>query len=249
MSQYHCGTEYFSCIITQYISGKSTLLLTLLRLLELQSGNIEVDGIDIKHVKLDLIRQRCFVVVSQDPVLLLNETLRFNLDPDSMASEDALIIALTKTGLWSHFFKSDSTNIGKETATGNCTSGFGRHSVFDREISLFQELSMGQHQLFILCRALIKARLLQQSGISPVVIFDEVTSSLDTATESMIHHLIDDEFTKMGHTVIIITHRLHALEKHIKTGRDSVVLIRDGMLQEIIKEFDPATFTHTGQTE
>ena len=81
--------------------------MTLLRLLELRSGKIKLDGIDIKRVRLDLLRQRCFIAVSQDSLLLPEETLRFNLDPDNSRSDEALIDVLAKTGLWSHFVESD----------------------------------------------------------------------------------------------------------------------------------------------
>ncbi|KAK7996449.1 hypothetical protein PG989_004489 [Apiospora arundinis] len=98
-------------------SGKSTLFLALLRLLELRSGTIEVDGIDIKHVRLDVLRQRCFIAVSQDPLLLPEETLRFNLDPDNVASDEALIITLSKSGLWSHFFEGEKRVEGDEVTS------------------------------------------------------------------------------------------------------------------------------------
>lgn len=61
-------------------SGKSTLLLALLRLLDTQSGSIEVDGIDLSLVPLSTIRERCFITVTQDPFLLAQASLRFNLD-------------------------------------------------------------------------------------------------------------------------------------------------------------------------
>ena len=61
-------------------SGKSTLLLTLLRLLDVKSGVIKVDGIDLSLVPRYLIRQRCFITVAQDPFLLAQASLRFNLD-------------------------------------------------------------------------------------------------------------------------------------------------------------------------
>ncbi|KAM3441708.1 hypothetical protein MY4824_001486 [Beauveria thailandica] len=84
-------------------SGKSTLFSALLRLLELQSGQIRLDGIDIRHVSLQSLRQLCFITASQDALILAHETLRFNLDPDNSASEGSLILALEKLGLWSHF--------------------------------------------------------------------------------------------------------------------------------------------------
>ncbi|KAF5686922.1 beta-glucan-transporting ATPase [Fusarium circinatum] len=61
-------------------SGKSTLLLALLRLLNTQSGSIEVDGIALSLVSLSTIREQCFISVTQDPFLLAQASLRFNLD-------------------------------------------------------------------------------------------------------------------------------------------------------------------------
>jgi ABC-type multidrug transport system fused ATPase/permease subunit len=227
--------------LTLLISGKSTLLLTLLRLLELQSGKIELDGIDIRQVGLDLLRRRCFIAVSQDPLFLPNETLRFNLDPDgSETDDDVLVVALKTAGLWSHFFECDS---GGNTATAVINiSGPDEHPTLDRKVSLFEKLSAGQFQLLAICRALVKVGSLRRLGVKPVIILDEVTSSLDTATEAAIHRIVDNEFTKNGHTVIIVTHRIGALEEHTKAGRDAVALMTDGRLQEVIEAIGPATF-------
>ncbi|PCH05502.1 ABC transporter, integral membrane type 1 [Penicillium occitanis (nom. inval.)] len=227
-------------------SGKSTLLLTLLRLLDLQSGKIELDGIDIKHVRLDLLRQRCFIAVSQDPLLLPNETLRFNLDPDTSVTDDALVDALTETGLWLHFLESN-TSYDEEGATIIDVSGdFDKHPILHCKLALFQELSVGQCQLFALCRALVKARFLRSAGLKPIIALDEVTSSLDVETESTVYEIVDREFTKNGHTVIIIAHRLGALEKYMKVGRNAVALIVDGKLQ-VIQDIGPNTLQLLGQ--
>lgn len=211
----------------------------------MQSGKIEIDGIDIKQVRLDLLRRRCFIAVSQDPLLLPNETLRFNLDPDDSVPEHVIVSALTKTKLWSHFFEGDDRG---KTSDMNILD-FDKHSILDRKVSLFQELSVGQCQLFALCRALVKLNSLRRVGARPIILLDEVTSSLDTTTESLIHHIIDDEFTEKGHTVILVTHRLSTLEEHTETGRDAVVLIAAGRLQEVIKDLGPATFQRLLQTE
>ena len=209
-------------------SGKSTLLATLFRLLELQSGTIEIDGIDIKNVRLELLRQRCFIAVTQDPLVLSSDTLRFNLDPESFASDEIIIDALTKAGLWSHF----STDADfDEAATVIGISAIGEHQILDQKISQFKELSVGQCQLFALSRALVKASSLRKSGVKPVVVLDEVTSSLDTETESTIYRIINDEFTQQGLTVIIVAHRLSVLTRYTKIERDNVVLMADGALQ------------------
>ncbi|TVY93597.1 ABC transporter [Lachnellula willkommii] len=227
-------------------SGKSTLLLTLLRLLELQAGKIEIDDIDIKHVRLDVLRERCFIAVSQDPLLLSNETLRFNLNPDASISDEIVIDALRKTGLWSHFFTGDR-HLGEETGHAINIPEPGEHPVLDKKLSLFQELSVGQCQLFALCRALVKAISLRGSGVKPVVLLDEVTSSLDSDTESIIHRVIDEEFTGNGHTVIIVAHRLSVLNEHKETGRNVVALMGDGRLLEVITDLQPSTFRRLGE--
>ncbi|TVY43016.1 ABC transporter [Lachnellula occidentalis] len=229
-------------------SGKSTLLLTLLRILELQAGKIEIDGLDVKHVRLDVLRERCFIAVSQDPLLLSNETLRFNLNPDASISDETVIDALRKTGLWAHFLTGDG-HLGEETGHAIDISELGEHPVLDNKLSLFQELSVGQCQLFALCRALIKAISLRYTGVKPVVLLDEVTSSLDSDTETIIHRVIDEEFTGNGHTVIIVAHRLSVLNEHTETGRDVVALMGDGRVLEIITDLQPSTFKLLGEDE
>ncbi|KAE8556867.1 hypothetical protein EYB25_001573 [Talaromyces marneffei] len=215
-------------------SGKSTLLSTLLRLLELESGNIELDGVDIKTVKLDLLRQRCFIAVSQDPLLLPNETLRFNLDPDGLVTDGALIDALTETGLWARFFEGNRL-LDEEGATIiDISEDSDIHPILHRKLSLSQDLSVGQCQLFALCRALVKSRFLRSAGLKPVILLDEVTSSLDADTEATVYQIVGSEFTKNGHTVIIVAHRLVALETYMESGRDAVALIADGRLHEVI---------------
>ncbi|KAF7943713.1 uncharacterized protein EAE97_005783 [Botrytis byssoidea] len=224
-------------------SGKSTLLLTLLRLLELQSGQIVLDGIDIKKVGLDILRQRCFITVSQDPLLLFNESLRFNLDPDAALSNEALIASLDRTELWEHF-KQGSAGMNEilETESGLSIDNlpYNQHPILDMNLSMLSELSVGQGQLLALCRALVKAQTAQRSGRKPVVLLDEVTSSLDPGTESVIHGIIDDEFTQKGHTVICVAHRIEVLAKHTEPGRDVVVLLGDGRLQEVFTDLNLA---------
>ncbi|KAI1326803.1 putative ABC transporter [Xylariaceae sp. FL0255] len=210
-------------------SGKSSVVLTLLRLLELRSGKIKLDGIDITQVDLNMIRERCFIVMSQDPLVLMEETLRFNLDPSSSASDETLKLALQKAGLWTQFAKS-----GKCTAED--ASGSGQHPVFDKKVSLLPELSVGQCQLLAICRTLIKSASLQAMGLKPVVILDEVTSSLDVATESTIYQVVEKEFSEKGHTVIIIAHRLGALHKYMKVGQDATAFMKDGRLQELKRD-------------
>lgn len=78
------------------------------------------------------------------------------------------------------------------------------------------------------------------------MLLDEVTSSLDSVTESIIHGIIDDEFTQKGHTVICVAHRIEALAKHTEPGRVAVVLLSNGRLQEVITDLNSGTWERLG---
>lgn len=219
-------------------SGKSTLLSAFLRLLELHSGEIRLDGINIRQVRVQALRQHCFITASQDALLLQNETLRFNLDPSTSVSNEVLIQALEKLGLWTHFSAASTTGAGY----GAIHDPEGQNDwILDQKVSAFPQLSGGQFQLFSLSRALVKLELSRQAGIKPVVLLDELTSSLDTRTESAIHRIIDEEFTANGNTVVMVTHRLGNLERYMERGRDAFVLLQDGRLTEVIRDWGSTT--------
>ena len=75
-------------------SGKSTLILTLTRLLGIESGVIELDGIDTKSVGLHFVR-KAMAVIPQDP-FLLQGSLKFNIDPFKEFSDDQILDSLNK---------------------------------------------------------------------------------------------------------------------------------------------------------
>lgn len=78
-------------------SGKSTLVSALMRLVELHSGTITIDGVDIKTVPHDVLRTKV-VVVSQD-ACLFGGTVRFNVDPYGTSSDEEISAALRKVSL------------------------------------------------------------------------------------------------------------------------------------------------------
>jgi len=143
--------------------------------------------------------------VSQDPLLLSNETLRFNLDPGISVHDNVLTTALTTAGPWSHFCDGTATHV-----SGATFSRFGEHPVLDRKPSLLRGLVGGAMPAVQgVCRALVKASSLpRDSGAKAVVLLDEVALSLDVAHRVRIHHIIDVEFTEKGLTVVVVAHRL-----------------------------------------
>ncbi|CAG9993921.1 unnamed protein product [Clonostachys byssicola] len=87
------------CICGRSGSGKSSLILTLLRLVELRSGKVLIDGVDLSTVPRQHIRS-CLNTVPQDPVRV-GGNVRLNLDPEGrIQSDDLLIEALNKAMVW-----------------------------------------------------------------------------------------------------------------------------------------------------
>lgn len=84
-------------------SGKSSLLATLYRFLELESGSILVDGVDIRQVPRRRLRST-LLNVPQD-AFLLPGTLRYNLDPSGAKSDTEMIAALEAAKLWEGLYK------------------------------------------------------------------------------------------------------------------------------------------------
>mmetsp|Transcript_84054 Transcript_84054/g.116116 ORF Transcript_84054/g.116116 Transcript_84054/m.116116 type:complete len:388 (+) Transcript_84054:482-1645(+) len=69
-------------------AGKSTICLSLSRIVEIVSGSIKIDGINIREVELNYLRSR-ITVIPQDPTMFTG-TLRFNLDPENQVSDDRI---------------------------------------------------------------------------------------------------------------------------------------------------------------
>ncbi|EFR02843.1 hypothetical protein MGYG_05844 [Nannizzia gypsea CBS 118893] len=112
-------------------SGKSSLVSCLLRMLEMDSGTILIDGIDISTIPRQQVRSRVNTI-PQEP-FFLSGTVRDNVDPLQIADDEAIIESLQAVGLWD-FLK-------------------GRG--LDEDISE-DKLSYGQRQLFCLARAVVK---------------------------------------------------------------------------------------------
>jgi ABC-type multidrug transport system fused ATPase/permease subunit len=230
-------------------SGKSTFVLSILRLLDPRSGSITVDGTNISEIARSAVRQKCFISVPQDPFLLPDATLRFNMDPNEHYQDEEITAALEKTRLWDQFSQC-GVNGHYPLLTGDrvedqVTTSTASH-ILDSPLSSLPQLSTGGQQLLSLARAVLRAQppsfpnaipytdhVPTPAIIKPILLFDEATSSLDEETEAMIYDIIQQEFTDKGHTVIVISHRLGALKKGWESGRDVLVRMVDGRVTEI----------------
>ena len=172
--------------------------------------------------------------------MLANETIRFNLDPESAVSDEILVEKLTSARLWNVFSGSRDLNRALEPENGGGHEGspvgdepFVDHPVLDRNVSEFPALSAGQAQLFALARALVKVEKWRQKGAKPVVLLDEITASVDGDTEAIIHEIVENEMSRMGITVVMVTHRLGSLREWFRDGRDAVVWMREGAVETV----------------
>jgi len=78
-------------------AGKSTICLSLSRIVELERGSIEIDGVNIAEIDLQKVREKV-TVIPQDPTLF-EGTLRFNLDPFGNISDERIESLLKEAGL------------------------------------------------------------------------------------------------------------------------------------------------------
>lgn len=162
-------------------SGKTTIISLIDRLYDIQSGQIKIDGHDIKEYDLTMLRSRIGVVL-QD-VFLFGGTVTENITFRNEAiSKDMVILA--------------AKQIGAHEFIENLPGGYD-FIISERG----SNLSMGQRQLISFVRALVYD--------PDILILDEATSSIDPETESVIQYAIEKLIEKR--TSIIIAHRLSTI--------------------------------------
>lgn len=186
-------------------SGKSTFVNLILRLFEVESGKITIDGQNINHVTQQSLRDN-IALIPQDISLFhrsLMENIKFG-NPN--ATEDDVIEVAKKAHC--HEFISQ-LNDGYQTLVG------------ERGI----KLSGGQRQRIAIARAMLKN--------APILILDEATSSLDSVTEKYIQDALDS--IMQGKTTIVVAHRLSTLSKMDRIlVLDNGVIIEDGTHDELV---------------
>lgn len=229
-------------------SGKSSLLLSLLRLLDTTKGNITIDGVDVAQLSKSTLRERAFITVAQEAFFLPQASLQFNLDPELKARPSVIVSALKRTGLWAHFLAGESkiSTMDKDdefvlslptVITNNTTED---EAILATALNALPALSTGQAQLLALTRALVRRHILCNPAgyvdihpTKPIVLLDEVTSSLDPVTEGRMYDIIQDEFVDQGLTVVMVTHKLAGIRGKLRQGRDAVVWMGEGRIERV----------------
>ncbi|KAJ5797179.1 uncharacterized protein N7518_005719 [Penicillium psychrosexuale] len=213
-----------------FVGGKSSLFLTLLQLLRLQAGTIEVDGVDITRLPVHVVRRRCFVTVPQDPFMLPDASLRFNLDPYNQHQDVTILEILHKTGLWSK----ESTLDRQSCTTNAIIPGTVNTDFLDQPLASFPPVSTGQRQIFAFTQALLRVTpsTLEWDPVidqrKPIILLDEASSSLDLETEIKMQEMVKEYLVNQGHTTIAIAHRINAVRKDLRPTLDTIVWMEDG---------------------
>lgn len=187
-------------------SGKSTISKLLLRLYDVTSGSIRIDGVDIREVTQESLRKH-IGVVAQDTILF-NDTILNNVRYGKPDAPDEDVISATQAANIHDFIL--TLPKGYDTEVG------------ERGV----KLSGGEKQRVAIARMLLKN--------PPILLFDEATSSLDSKSEKMIQEAIKD-ISKSGRTTIVIAHRLSTIVDFDKiVVMDDGVIVEEGTHKELI---------------
>jgi ATP-binding cassette subfamily B protein len=162
-------------------SGKSTFVSLILRLYDLQGGQILIDGVDIRDMTQDALHAQ-LSLIPQDPSLF-HRTLLDNIRYGRIDASDEEVIEAAKKASAHEFIQQIKEQY--------------QSMVGERGI----KLSGGQRQRIAIARVILKD--------APILILDEATSSLDSITEQAIQDTLDE--VMKNKTVIVVAHRLSTI--------------------------------------
>jgi len=185
-------------------AGKTTLVRLIMRLYNVSSGTINIDGQDISKVTQDSLRENVSFV-PQDPVLF-HRSLLENIRYGNRKATDEEVKRAAKLAHCDEFI---------EILPNKYNTYVGERGI---------KLSGGERQRVAIARAILKK--------APILIFDEATSSLDSYSESLIQdalrHLMENS------TTIVIAHRLSTIRKMDRIiSMEKGLIVEDGTHEEL----------------
>ncbi len=188
-------------------SGKSTFARLILRIYDLNSGRILIDGQDITQVTQTSLR-KSIGIYPQDPSLF-HRSIMANIRYGNRKASDEEVIEVAKKVHADEFIRASEQ--GYETQVG------------ERGM----KLSGGQRQRVALARAILKN--------APILIMDEATSQLDSETERIIQGSLDE--IMHNKTAIVIAHRLSTLLHMDRIlVFDKGTIVQEGSHDELINQ-------------
>lgn len=187
--------------------GKTTLSKLILRLMDVQKGDILIDGQPIKDVTLTSLRQP-IAYVAQEP-LLFHRTIKENIAYAKPDASDQEIRAIAKLASANEFI--DRLPNGYDTLVG------------ERGV----KLSGGQRQRVAIARAMLKN--------APILLLDEATSALDSESEAYIQSALSN--LMKNRTAIVIAHRLSTIQKMDRIiVLDNGKIVEEGSHRELTRK-------------
>lgn len=178
-------------------AGKTTIINLLTRFYDINSGSIKVDGIDIRDITKESLRDQMGIVL-QVP-FLFSDTVNYNVSYGWPAATQEEIINASKAANAHNFIERLPQGYDSEILRGG------------------ENISNGQKQLLTIARAILVE--------TPILVFDEATSNIDTRTEILIQKAINN-LTK-GRTSFVIAHRLSTIK-----NADKILVMHEGRIAE-----------------
>ena len=175
------------CVVGRTGSGKSTIILSLFRILETSKGKILINKRNIRDIPLKILR-RNLGIVPQEPKIF-SGSLKFNLDPLRKYSDFEINNAIREVGLFK-LMKENGRDIRKKLNMKLKENG--------------GNLSLGEKQLICLARIFLRK--------NKIVVMDEATSNIDNKTDNLIQNAVDKIFKNS--TLITIAHKIPDLNKY-----------------------------------
>ena len=188
-------------------AGKSTIINLLMRFYDIDAGQILIDGVDIRDIPLEELRQSFGMVLQE--TWLKNASVKENLKMANPNASDSEIIEAAKATHAHSFIK---------------RMPYGYDTILSAEGG---SLSQGQMQLLCITRVML--------NIPPMLILDEATSSIDTRTEQKIQSAFNKMMK--GRTTFIVAHRLSTIREadmilFVKDGS----IVKQGSHRELLQK-------------